>query len=69
MPKDVEAVRKDLMNKNPKMPKSLAYALATNMIKKKGKAKKGSESAYEKKMGHRVGSAAHKRMMSKKSGY
>lgn len=39
MPKDLEAIRKELMTKNPKMPKSLAYALATNMLKKKGKRK------------------------------
>lgn len=69
MPKELEAVRKELMSKNPKMNKSLAYALATNMLKKKGKGKKSSSSAYEKKMGHSVGSAAHKRMVGTKSGY
>lgn len=69
MPKELEAVRKELMSKNPKMPKSLAYALATNMLKKKGKSKKSSPSAYEKKMGHSVDSAAHKRMTGRKGGY
>ena len=35
MPKDLEKIRKELMSKNPKMAKSLAYALATNMLKKR----------------------------------
>ncbi len=65
MPEELESIRKELMTKNPKMPKSLAYALATNMLKKRGKGKKPL-SRVEKKMGHRIGSAAHKRMVSKK---
>jgi hypothetical protein len=35
MPKDLEKIRKELMSKNPKMKESLAYALATNMLKRK----------------------------------
>ena len=59
MPKDLEKIRKDIMKSNPKMKESLAYALATNILKKR----KG------KGMGHSINSAAHKRMMSKKGGY
>ena len=35
MPKDLEKIRKDIMKANPKMKESLAYALATNILKKR----------------------------------
>jgi hypothetical protein len=35
MPKDLEKIRKDIMKSNPKMKESLAYALATNILKKR----------------------------------
>jgi hypothetical protein len=35
MPKDLEKIRKDIMKANPSMPKSMAYALATNILKKR----------------------------------
>ena len=38
MPKDLEKIRKDIMSANPKMPESMAYALATNILKKRRKA-------------------------------
>jgi len=56
-----------LMKKNPKMNPKFAKILAAKMASKKGKKK--PLSAAEKKMGHRVGSAAHKRMVGKKGGY
>jgi hypothetical protein len=35
MPKDLEKIRKDIMKNNPKMKDSMAYALATNILKKR----------------------------------
>lgn len=35
MPKSLEKIRKDIMAGNPKMDKGLAYALATNILKKR----------------------------------
>ena len=35
MPKDLEKIRKDIMKANPKMKESMAYALATNILKKR----------------------------------
>lgn len=37
MPKNLEKVRKDIMNGNPSMSKDMAYALATNIIKQRKK--------------------------------
>ena len=35
MPKELEKIRKDIMANNPKMSKDMAYALATNIMKKR----------------------------------
>ncbi len=40
MPKDLEKIKSSIMQQNPKMKESMAYALATNILKKR-KAKKG----------------------------
>lgn len=39
MPKDLEKIKNDIMKSNPKMKESMAYAIATNIWKKR-KAKK-----------------------------
>ena len=38
MPKALEKIRKDIMAGNPAMNKSMAYALATNIFKKRKRA-------------------------------
>jgi len=50
MPKELEKIKNDILKSNPKMPVSEAYALATNIFKKRhGVAK--TRSAAKKKMG------------------
>jgi hypothetical protein len=69
MHEDEKEVGASLMKKNPKMNPKFAKILAAKMASKKGKNGKKPLSAAEKKMGHRVGSAAHKRMAGKKDSY
>ena len=40
MPEELEDIKTSIMRDNPKMKESMAYALATNILKKR-KAKKG----------------------------
>jgi hypothetical protein len=35
MPKDLEKIKNDIMKSNPKMKESMAYALATNILKRR----------------------------------
>lgn len=35
MPKELEKIKNDILKSNPKMPTSEAYALATNIMKKR----------------------------------
>jgi len=35
VPKELEKIKSDIMKGNPKMKESLAYALATNILKKR----------------------------------
>ena len=35
MPKELEKIKNDILKRNPKMPESEAYAIATNIFKKR----------------------------------
>jgi len=48
MPKELEKIRKDIMKGNPKMKESMAYALATNILKKRNGSKKSVASMVSK---------------------
>jgi hypothetical protein len=39
MPKDLEKIKNDIMKSNPKMKESMAYALATNILKRRKRKK------------------------------
>jgi len=39
VPKDLEKIKNDIMKSNPKMKESMAYALATNIMKRRARKK------------------------------